>query len=64
MNNHPEIPKGIYCYNYINNKRTLCPHWKRIEGGARCELLKQDSTNEDFHNLIWDQVKECEINED
>ena len=25
------IPKGMYCYTYINNKYVKCPYWRQIK---------------------------------
>jgi hypothetical protein len=70
---HPEIPVGMYCYTVLEVikeesgrprlKTKVCPHWQKTENGARCSLLdREDHTYCGFH-LIWDQVKECGINE-
>ncbi len=67
---HPEIPVGLYCYdgwrkdeNGKMRQGRICPHWQRTENGARCNLInREDHTYCGFH-LIWDQVKECGINE-
>jgi hypothetical protein len=75
---HPEIPKGTYCYTslkVINNpddpnaKPTykaegVCPHWKKTENGARCELLNVEHHRKCGFHLVWDQVKECGINKE
>lgn len=69
------IPEGIYCYNAGG----ICPHWRRDGEWTYCEHLKivsEDHTQPeptttpqtgyelpDF-SLIWDQVKECGINDD
>lgn len=64
MTDHPEIPPGCYCYTYVDDKRVLCPHWKKTEAGATCQLLQLNSVEYEPHNLIWDQVKECGINDE
>jgi hypothetical protein len=70
---NPEIPLGPYCYERIKPIENgisikLCPHWScREENGlkiAHCSLLNRDSEEGDPFNLIWDQVKECRLNED
>jgi hypothetical protein len=45
---------------YLMPETKICPFWNRIEeGGAICTFTRQISEYGDFHNLIWDQVKEC-----
>ena len=65
------IPNGHYCYIIEEDTKfddqdripiRLCPYWKSIKGGARCEYLGVDSKREDLYSLIWDQVKECGVN--
>lgn len=70
-NNHPEIPLGIYCYGRDGSgKRVVCPHWEQLEtragitSKARCNFLNVISEYPEYDNLIWDQVKECGVNED
>jgi hypothetical protein len=68
------IPIGPYCYEHIGPTTVkgigikLCPYWSCQEKNglkiARCSLLNRDSEDGDPFNLIWDQVKECRINED
>ena len=60
------IPKGAYCYSHdTDGTKKLCPYWHGYRNGAVCELLQEVSMthNEDLH-LVWDQVKECNINQD
>ncbi len=93
MGEHPEVPKGFYCYTIesveygpkteataalasvfgyedrgeVRLKTTVCPYWKRDsslpehESGI-CTLL--GINDKDHHTLLWDQVKECDINLD
>lgn len=57
------IPEGSYCYGADENgKRKVCPYWRRYNNGATCELLKITSIDRDIDNFVWDQVKECGIN--
>lgn len=55
------VPEGKYCYG---TDRKPCPYWRKYTNGATCELLKQVSEEGDPFNLIWDQVKECNIHVD
>lgn len=65
MTDHPEIPHGPYCYDRPDgNTRRVCPHWKPTADGAECTLLRLGSEREDPTNLVWDQVKECGINDE
>jgi hypothetical protein len=64
-----QIPKGHYCYRPINisNKKAsfeilVCPYWQKTNGGARCNLLNISSEDYESESLIWDSVKECDIN--
>lgn len=61
------IPKGIYCHGELG---VLCPFWRLTKSisllGEKigyCYLLNKD--DDDLHDgLLWDQVKECGINND
>ena len=75
QNEHPEIPHGCYCYKLLSVdkitgklKIEICPHWHakaiNAQPGAYCSLIKQYSQHEEANNMLWDQVKECGINED
>lgn len=68
------IPLGDYCYEVllvgsvsgvINIK--LCPYWYRIptkrnQEDGYCKFLDLGDWEEDGHGLLWDMVKECNIN--
>ena len=67
---HPEIPVGLYCYNGWHkgedgkmHQGKVCPHWQKTENGARCNLLNEEHHTYCCFHLVWDQVKECHINE-
>lgn len=72
-NNHPEIPKGDYCYTILGvDKDTgklrikVCPHWSRDpkleeQMDGCCAFLKTNDT-ESRGGLLWDMVKECSEN--
>jgi hypothetical protein len=58
-----KIPKGLYCYD----ERGVCPYWgrdttKEQQESGYCALLGINDW-ESF-GLLWDQVKECNINMD
>lgn len=52
-----------YCYSGSLGSG-LCPYWKKTETGARCEYLEVDSVEGDWDNLIWDQIKQCGVNDE
>lgn len=62
-NNYRKIPEGPYC--------TGCPFWGKDEtkppqGNGYCRLLGKgdwDFAKEGYLSHLWDQVKECGINE-
>lgn len=65
--NELNIPKGDYCYTYINNKQVLCPYWEvsmehNDQENGYCNYLKVGDWERDSLSLLWDQVKECDIN--
>ena len=61
------IPRGCYCYEYKDNgERYVCPFWsmdltKEYQENGYCKYLKRGDW-EDYGGLIWDQVKECDVN--
>ena len=72
------IPKGWYCYTpyktiYRKNRMptrvvTLCPYWRwrrlrRRQMNGYCKFLRAGDWQKDGPFLLWDQVKECGINE-
>ena len=62
------IPLGIYCYTYIKDEYQCCPFWStRPEYGEQhsgyCSLLEIGDWQVPM-GLLWDQVKECGINND
>jgi hypothetical protein len=56
------IPAGPYCYH--RSHRDVCSYWeRRSNGDAFCRYLNLHSEFEGFDNFVWDQVKECGVNE-
>jgi hypothetical protein len=57
-----KIPLGTYCYD----ENGVCPYWKIV--GIKCGYCAyMDMSDEDFEgycSLLWDQVKECDLNLD
>ena len=53
------IPLDSY-YCYKGDKK--CMHWYPRKDGAYCTFLKIESVREDNNSLLWDMVKECNIN--
>jgi hypothetical protein len=70
MKDESKIPRGPYCYNTLkvdpNNgkmKIKLCPYWSKTGDIGKCSFL--GISDEDYaSSLLWDQVKECGINND
>ena len=61
------IPHGLYCYQHHGEEFILCPFWSRVKNKPEqedgyCSLLKRGDW-EDGMTHLWDQVKECGINE-
>ena len=65
------IPKGIYCYD----EKGTCPYWScevdyeeddwmkmRPTMFGKCSFL--DISDRTISGLLWDQCKECGINDD
>ena len=69
-----EIPKGDYCYSvvgYTSNKLSIsaCPYWsmdisRPSQENGYCSYLRMGDWEFDSLSLLWDQVKECEVNLD
>ena len=60
-----QIPKGIYCYD----KHGLCPWFDAREDKPEqecgyCHYLEAGDWEENGTFLLWDQVKECGLNDD
>lgn len=64
------IPKGDFCYTYVNRKQVNCPYWglnpeKHIQENGYCTYLQMvDWSDDKGFPLLWDQIKECGINLD
>jgi hypothetical protein len=70
------IPKGMYCYSALHvDEKTgvlkirLCPYWdlkkeRPDQVNGYCHLLKKGDWDLSGGGLLWDQVKECGINEE
>jgi hypothetical protein len=70
------IPAGIYCYQRLIPYRTesgeirlrtegLCPYWSlRGEYDGHCAFLNVGDNDENGTLLLWDQVKECGVNDE
>ena len=70
------IPTGLYCYSHTGKpnqygfpERKICPYWgkdlsKPKHGNGFCTFLGMNDWDENKGtSLLWDQVKECGINE-
>jgi len=63
-----DIPKGPYCYTMIEGVYTPCPHWSMREDkphqeNGYCSFLGEGDWEDDGPSLLWDQVKECGVND-
>ena len=63
-----QIPRGCYCYTYDKNKYVVCPFWyknpnKVDQDNGYCSYLSKGDWEEDGTFLLWDQCKECGIND-
>ena len=61
------IPEGFYCYTGWGDSFKPCPYWSRRENkpeqqNGYCSFLDRSDWQEGL-SLLWDQVKECGINE-
>jgi len=73
MKNKSVIPHGMYCYTRMGYKNGVykikpCPYWDKVEGKPKqgdgyCHYLETGDWEEGNLSLLWDQVKECGINE-
>ena len=62
------IPSGIYCYGGTrapgDKQYKVCPHWTMTIGGVGfCRLLSL-SDGDDNVVALFDQIKECGINDE
>lgn len=70
------IPKGMYCYEGFRfdpetqklKVINLCPYWSRREDkpaqmNGYCSFLEAGDWEDEGLSLLWDQCKECGINE-
>ena len=60
-----KIPNGMYCYD----DNGICPYWslredKPYQDNGYCAFMKEGDWDIDGVGLLWDQVKECGVNED
>ena len=58
------IPNGIYCYD----ENGVCPFWgidktKPEQENGYCVFIPLNDWESEGFPLLWDQVKECGINE-
>ena len=67
------IPKGHYCYSSSRSpqdpKYKPCPYWsirkdKPSQLNGYCDFLKRGDWEGKSTGLLWDQCKECGINDD
>lgn len=63
------IPHGLYCYEYRDDVYIRCPFWSKNhlmpeQENGYCSFLSMADWYGEGQGLLWDQVKECGINED
>jgi len=64
------IPHGIYCYTWLRSGGTeVCPYWSKHDDkphqmNGYCSYLERGDWGGQSLSLLWDQCKECGINED
>lgn len=69
------IPKGIYCHGEIEVidgmaiRTEVCPFWRKldtrpVQENGFCILMQRGDWTEEGFGLLWDQCKECGINDD
>ena len=76
MNDTPldVIPHGLYCYTDIENEKNwsykfkVCPYWelradKPVQENGYCHYLQTGDWEYKDSSMLWDQVKECGIND-
>lgn len=69
------IPKGLYCYTRVEEDASLisgfsikhCPYWSSqpdqpIQESGFCSFLNRGDWQSEGISLLWDQVKECNVN--
>lgn len=68
------IPRGNYCYTTLGIDDTgktsirLCPFWDKIksfpsQSNGYCHFMKRGDFQDHGFGLLWDQCKECGVNE-
>ena len=64
-----QIPEGLYCYTYVDNKQVNCPYWSKDPNrdeqcNGYCSYLELGDWEISGVSLLWDQCKECGIKDD
>lgn len=62
---YDNIPQGVYCYD----KNGICPYWSKRKDqpdhdNGYCSLMGKGDWEIDGLSLLWDAVKECNLNND
>lgn len=48
---------------YFSPETKTCPFWKSVGGGnAFCAHTNKTSEYGEIDNMVWDQIKECDVN--
>lgn len=70
MKDTSKIPFGPYCYTYDDKGKYIkCPYWGIDEShipqdNGYCSYMEKGDWDDDSWSLLWDQIKECGINQD
>lgn len=75
MKDASKIPKGPYCYTTdgifkgTTLKIKICPYWDKVKNAPEqengyCHYLDEGDFDDGPCFLLWDQVKECGVNDD
>jgi hypothetical protein len=65
---HKLIPQGSYCYTRVDGRIKACPFWNKIvdfpsQDNGYCHYMKKGDWQGKGIGLLWDQCKECGVNE-
>ena len=70
------IPRGMYCYKHIKELKSgelriigVCSYWeirqdKPYQENGYCSFLEEGDWEDKGVFLLWDMVKECNINKE
>ena len=68
MSNDDIVPRGLHCYKRVQEgKIKICPYWSidtthETQNNGHCSYLNLGDWENPGIGLLWDKVKECNIN--